>query len=190
MEKRLSSNNKEKILQKRQEVEQELLGILKETESDFGLENIKDIIFNEDGQDCLNDVIAIFDRGGDISELENILELVNDAWNYFPHKLLGGLSPAEKVLEKKGQNFTTKSIYDEYRPRDEYEMCDLFSALLFMKTDEIIPGQMSQGDTRAKKLFDLSEKEMEWRVPRGGNFYRPENENIGIGCRWQYFRVI
>jgi len=75
------------------------LEMLKETESDFGLDDIKEIIYNEDGQDSLTDVIAMFDRGGDASELSNILELVNDAWNYFPHKVIGGLSPAEKLLE-------------------------------------------------------------------------------------------
>ncbi len=57
-------------------------------------------------------------RGGDASELtplesllsltglSNVLELVTDAWNYFPHKALGGISPAEKLLEyqeKKGK---------------------------------------------------------------------------------------
>src|SRR3989344_9656516 len=91
--------NKEQILQRRKEIEEELLELLKETESDFGLDDIKEIIYNEDGQDCLTDIIAMFDRGGDASELENILDLVNDAWNYFPHKILGGLSPAEKLLE-------------------------------------------------------------------------------------------
>jgi len=39
--------------------------------------------------------------GGDASELSNVLELVTDAWNYFPHKVLGGISPAEKLLESK-----------------------------------------------------------------------------------------
>ena len=73
--------------------------MLEETESEFGLDDIKKIIYNEDGQDCLTDVVAMFDRGGDILELSNILELVNDAWNYFPHKVIGGLSPAEKLLE-------------------------------------------------------------------------------------------
>ncbi len=41
----------------------------------------------------------MFDRGGDASELSNVLELVIDAWNYFPHKVLGGISPAEVLLE-------------------------------------------------------------------------------------------
>ena len=41
----------------------------------------------------------MFDRGGDASELSNVLELVTDAWNYFPHEVLGGISPAEILLE-------------------------------------------------------------------------------------------
>ncbi len=91
--------NKEQIIQRREDVEQELLDMLEKTKSDFGLDDIKEIIYNEDGQDSLTDIIAMFDRGGDASELSNILELVNDAWNYFPHKVIGGLSPAEKLLE-------------------------------------------------------------------------------------------
>ena len=91
--------NIKQIVIKRGEIEEELMEMLDESGSDFSLDDIKEIIYNEDGQDCLTDVIAMFDRRGDISELENILELTNDAWNYFPHKLLGGLSPAEKVLE-------------------------------------------------------------------------------------------
>lgn len=89
---------KVQILQRRKEIGLELVELLEETGSDFGLEDIKEIIYNEDGQDCLTDVFAIFDKGLDVTELENILELVNNAWNYFPHKTLGGLSPKEKLL--------------------------------------------------------------------------------------------
>ena len=90
---------KKEIAIKRKEIENELLTMLKETRSDFGLEDIKEIIYNEDGQDSLTDIIAMFDAGQDVVELENVLEIVNDAWNYFPHKILGGLSPEEKLLE-------------------------------------------------------------------------------------------
>ena len=92
---------KKEIIRKRQEIENELLVMLKETGSDFGLDDIKEIIYNEDGQDCLTDIIAMFDNGLDLVELENVLELVNDAWNYFPHKALGGLSPTEMIKESK-----------------------------------------------------------------------------------------
>lgn len=87
------------ILQRREETEQELTDLLKETGSEFDLEDIKEIIYNEDGQDSLTDVIAMFDNGLSVTELENVLEIVNDAWNYFPHKILAGLSPEEKLLK-------------------------------------------------------------------------------------------
>ena len=91
--------SKQQILERRKEIEKELLDMLKETKNDFEPDHIKEIIYNEDGQDSLTDIIAMFDTGQGAAELQNVLELVNDAWNYFPHKILGGLSPAEKLLE-------------------------------------------------------------------------------------------
>ncbi|MCX6717123.1 MAG: hypothetical protein NTU76_00390 [Candidatus Taylorbacteria bacterium] len=81
-------------------IEQEIKDLLKLTKSDFSLEDVKEVIFNEDGQDSLTEAVAMFDNG-DIDNLSNVLETLNDAWNYFPHKLLNGLSPAEKLLEYK-----------------------------------------------------------------------------------------
>ncbi|MEK7564860.1 MAG: hypothetical protein AAB394_02915 [Patescibacteria group bacterium] len=91
--------SKQQIFERRKEIEQELVNMLKETKNDFNLEYIKDIIYNEDDGDDLMKVLAVFDQGQDTDELNNILELVNDAWNYFPHKIINGLSPAEKLLE-------------------------------------------------------------------------------------------
>ena len=91
--------SKQQILERRKEIEQELVDMLKETESDFTLDHVRDAIFHEKDSDDMIKVVAMFDRGGDASELSNVLELVTDAWNYFPHKTLNGLSPAEKLLE-------------------------------------------------------------------------------------------
>jgi len=91
--------SKQEILERRKEIEKELIEMLEETESDFSLEHVKDIIYNEEDSDDMQKIIAMFDRGGDISELNNILELVSDAWNYFPHKALNDLSPMEKLLK-------------------------------------------------------------------------------------------
>ena len=91
--------SKQQILERRKEIEQELVDMLKKTKNPFSLEHIKDIIFHEEDNDDMQKVIAIFDRGGDTSELSNILELASDAWNYFPHKIINGLSPPEKLLE-------------------------------------------------------------------------------------------
>ena len=91
--------SKQQILERRKEIEQELTDMLKETESDFTLDHVRDAIFHEEDNDDMMKVVAMFDRGGDATELENVLELVTDAWNYFPHEILGGISPAEKFLE-------------------------------------------------------------------------------------------
>ena len=92
---------KEEILERRKEIENEILEMLEETESDFGLEDVKEAIYNEEEQDDFTHIVAMFDRGGDASELSNVLELITDAWNYFPHKALGDLSPAEESMERR-----------------------------------------------------------------------------------------
>ena len=89
----------EQINTKKKEVEQELMDLLVETKSDFTLDHIKEIIYDEEDQDDLTDVIAMFDTGQGAAGLDTVLELVNDAWNYFPHKIIGGLSPAEMILK-------------------------------------------------------------------------------------------
>jgi len=96
--------SKQQILERRKEIEQELVDMLKETKSDFSLDHIRDVIFHEEDNDDMMKAVAMFDRGGDASELSNVLELVTDAWNYFPHKVLGGISPAEKLLDYQQNN--------------------------------------------------------------------------------------
>ncbi|MDP3763218.1 MAG: hypothetical protein Q8Q92_00985 [bacterium] len=100
--------SKQQILERRKEIEQELTDTLKETKSDFSLDHVRDAIYNEGDNDDMMKVIAMFDRGGDASELSNLLELVTDAWNYFPHKVLGGISPAEKMSKYKNEDSKTK----------------------------------------------------------------------------------
>ncbi len=88
------------------EIEQELKAELNKIESDFTFEDVKEIIYHEKDQDDLMKAFSVFDRGQDFSELQNLLELINDAWNYFSHKSLKGKSPAEVLLEhqKKSKN--------------------------------------------------------------------------------------
>lgn len=87
------------ILAKRKEIEGELLYFLKETGSEFTLDHIKRAIYNEDDINTISDLLSMFDCGQGGLELQNILEVINDAWNYFPHKSLSGLSPVEKLEE-------------------------------------------------------------------------------------------
>lgn len=95
--------SKQQILERRKEIEQDILDMLKEVGSDFKLQDVLSVIYNEEETDDMMKVVAMFDTGSDASELENVLELVSDAWNYFPHKTLGGLSPADKALKYKNR---------------------------------------------------------------------------------------
>ncbi|MDO8489897.1 MAG: hypothetical protein Q7S47_00600 [bacterium] len=95
----MENESKKDILNRRKEIEEELQEMLKENQSEFTLQNIRDVIYNEEEADDMMKIVAMFDRGGDASELDTILELANDAWNYFPHRILGGRSPVERALE-------------------------------------------------------------------------------------------
>lgn len=100
--------NKKQILKKRKEIEDAIAKLLKETESEFRLEDIKSAIYNENDVNDLNRIIFSFDKGQNIDELNRIIQIINDAWNYFPHQCLKGFCPFEKVLEvqkKQGREF-------------------------------------------------------------------------------------
>lgn len=90
---------KKEIKDRKKEIEEEITRMLKKCESDFDLDYIKMVVFEEEESDDMMKIVAAFDRGGDAGELENILELATDAWNYFPHRTLSGKSPAEVALE-------------------------------------------------------------------------------------------
>ncbi len=90
--------NKKETIEKRKEIKEEFEELLKEHNSPFTFQHILDIIYHEEETDDMMKIVRIFDRGDPI-ELGNILELATDAWNYFPHKMLGGKAPAEKLDE-------------------------------------------------------------------------------------------
>jgi len=86
------------LIEKRWEIEDELTLLLNEAKSRRTIEEIKDIIYNETSQKDLQKIIKIFDTLFDGKDEFNLIaQTVNDAWNYFPHKLLNGQSPMEKL---------------------------------------------------------------------------------------------
>jgi len=87
---------KQEIVEKRKEIKREFEELLAEHDSPFDFNAIKDIIYYEEDTDDMMKIVAIFDDGNP-SELENVLDLATDAWNYFPHKILGDKSPVEKI---------------------------------------------------------------------------------------------
>ena len=96
---------KEEIFTRQGEIEREIVELLERTNSDFTLEDVKQVIYNEEDSDDMMEAVRMFDNGLDTADLSDVLETVTDAWNYFPHHALNGLSPAEKVWE---YNFNKK----------------------------------------------------------------------------------
>jgi hypothetical protein len=87
---------KQEIIKERREIEEYTVALLKKVKSDFTFKDVTDAIYNETEQGDLTKMIAMFDTGeGD--ELSNILDILTDAWNCFPHKSLGGKSPEEML---------------------------------------------------------------------------------------------
>ena len=91
---------KEDIIKKRIDIENQLNELINSMDLNINFNEIKEMIYNENDQRTLHEIMVKFDKGQNVDELNNILATVNDAWNYFPHKVLNGLSPAEKILKK------------------------------------------------------------------------------------------
>jgi len=91
--------SKEELVQKRADIEKQLNDIISSLGLSVSFEEIKEMIYNEQDQNALHEILSKFDNGQDVDELNKILAIVNEAWNYFPHKVLGGLFPAEKILK-------------------------------------------------------------------------------------------
>ena len=49
--------SKQQILERRNEIEQELMDMLKETESDFTLDHVQDVIYHEEDNDDMMKVV-------------------------------------------------------------------------------------------------------------------------------------
>ncbi|KKP33211.1 MAG: hypothetical protein A2360_04840 [Candidatus Staskawiczbacteria bacterium RIFOXYB1_FULL_32_11] len=77
-----------------------------------------------------------------------------------------------------------KSIYDEYAPRNEHEICELFEDLLFMRTDEIMPGELGKEDLKEKEKFTLSDKEKE-KLSKSGIINRIFRRWFQINWGWE-----
>jgi hypothetical protein len=112
------------ILTRRDELKKEIAEMLEETNSYFGVDDVINAVYEEEESDDYQHIIAMFDDGN-IDNLSNVLELATDVWNYFPHKALGGLSPAEKSLEPQKTVRAKKSNQKSSMPRvqvGDYDM--------------------------------------------------------------------
>lgn len=88
------------IAQRREEIERDLADMLRTAKSDMTLQDIKDFIYDEDDEDkTFHHLFRLFDIGQGAVELDDIIDVLTDAWNYFPHRALDGKSPQEMLLD-------------------------------------------------------------------------------------------
>jgi hypothetical protein len=75
--------------------------LLLRSKSTVTLEDIQTLIFDETGKLTLYlpQLLAFFDSGADGTDIDTLLPVIQDAWNYFPHRSLNGRSPAEVLAE-------------------------------------------------------------------------------------------
>jgi len=59
--------SKQQILERRKELEQELVNMLKETKSNFTSDHVRDAIFHEEDNNDMMKVVAVFDGFGKLT---------------------------------------------------------------------------------------------------------------------------
>jgi hypothetical protein len=80
--------------------------LLQDIDSSMTIDDVKRLIFEfgrDDFRTYLTAVLSTLDS--DVDEIEESeLQVVQDAWNYFPHRFLDGRCPAELLMELTGED--------------------------------------------------------------------------------------
>jgi len=86
------------IIARSVETEARLAAALRAAESTATVDDIKKMILEESGDHAfstyLRDMLGVF-RNSDVLDRVDGIPLIQDAWNYFPHRRLDGRCPAE-----------------------------------------------------------------------------------------------
>ena len=78
--------------------EARLSSLLEQTNSAATLDDIKRIIFYESNSRFsfyVAHATALFENRQSTIDIDTVLPVIQDAWNYFPHRALNGQCPAE-----------------------------------------------------------------------------------------------
>jgi len=75
--------------------------LLLRSKSGVTLDNVQSLIFDESDKFAvyLPRLLAFFDSADNGINIDTLLPVIQDAWNYFPHRSLDGRSPAEVFAE-------------------------------------------------------------------------------------------
>jgi hypothetical protein len=94
-------SNIDRIVEYRPLICARILYLLVDFQSEATVDDIKRAIFEHDGirdpNECFADLVDLF-RAGE-GDLDAVMPVIQDAWNYFPHRSLGGRCPAEVIVD-------------------------------------------------------------------------------------------
>jgi hypothetical protein len=89
----------ETILTERKHIEDELSEMFKRGRCALGVDAMKERIYHEHDIADLQRLVSFLDPDENLSNFQRQIDTIRDAWNYFPHEVLRGLSPAEIAQE-------------------------------------------------------------------------------------------
>jgi hypothetical protein len=94
-------SNIDRLVEYRESLSARISHLLVSFDSEATIEDVKDLILYHDGtahpSECFADMSMLFNAGED--DLDSLLPVIQDAWNYFPHRSLGGRCPAEVMVD-------------------------------------------------------------------------------------------
>ncbi len=94
-------SNIDRIVEYRALLSARISFLLERFGSEATREDIERLILEEDGathpSECFADLLMLFNASED--DLDSLLLVIQDTWNYFPHRSLGGRCPAEVMVD-------------------------------------------------------------------------------------------
>ena len=94
-------SNIDRIVEYRKLLSARILYLLVTFDSEATVDDVAQLVFEHDWtthpSECFADLIPLFRAGED--DLNSLLPVIQDAWNYFPHRSLCGRCPAEVMID-------------------------------------------------------------------------------------------
>ncbi|MCX6809304.1 MAG: hypothetical protein NTZ65_00935 [Candidatus Berkelbacteria bacterium] len=88
----------EDFIKKQNQIRTSLEKQLIKSKSTASVDDILKIVYREKRHDDISKIVSLLGNNKNVI-MQSLLDLASSAWNYFPHKSLGGKSPAEKAKE-------------------------------------------------------------------------------------------
>jgi hypothetical protein len=90
-------------------IEAHLASLLQQSGTTATVEDIKGMIFDaglSGFREYIANMFGLFEAPGSIVDIDGALPVIQDAWNYFPHRALRGQCPADLLEEEAARRHT------------------------------------------------------------------------------------